>query len=212
MMNGSASNSPSLTQRRKDQTKLEISRCAAELFVLRGENPVTADDIAREAGIGLRTFYRYFRTKEDAVRPILANGIDEWLRYIASSSPGTPVVQVLESAARVALNSPAATPDAIALIRQLQRIIPGDPALQNVWLSLVNDTETALVLVLRELMGPGADPLEVRLLAIAANTAQRMAVAAWVDGESPAYGDGSPAEVAMRCIRILTAGLGHVST
>lgn len=78
--------------------------------------------------------------------------------------------------------------------------------------SLVNDTETALVLVLRDLMGPGADPLEVRLLAIAANTAQRMAVAAWVDGESPAYGDGSPAEVAMRCIRILTAGLGHVST
>ncbi|EEN84944.1 transcriptional regulator, TetR family [Rhodococcus erythropolis SK121] len=212
MMNGSASNSPSLTQRRKDQTKLEISRCAAELFVLRGENPVTADDIAHEAGIGLRTFYRYFRTKEDAVRPILANGIDEWLRSIASSSPGTPVVQVLESAARVALNSPAATPDAIALIRQLQRIIPGDPALQNVWLSLVNDTETALVLVLRELMGPGADPLEVRLLAIAANTAQRMAVAAWVDGESPAYGDGSPAEVAVRCIRILTAGLGHMST
>ena len=76
------------------------------------------------------------------------------------------------------------------------------------WLSLVDDTETALVLVLRELIGPGADPLEVRLLAIAANTAQRMAVAAWVDGESPAYGDGSPAEVAVRCIRILTAGLG----
>ena len=101
-------------------------------------------------------------------------------------------MQVLESAARVALNSPAATPDAIALIRQLQRIIPGDPALRNVWLSLVDDTETALVLVLRELIGPGADPLEVRLLAIAANTAQRMAVAAWVDGESPAYGDGSP--------------------
>ncbi|BBE46725.1 MULTISPECIES: hypothetical protein [Rhodococcus] len=79
-------------------------------------------------------------------------------------------------------------------------------------MSLVNDTETALVLVLRDLMGPGADPLEVRLLAIAANTAQRMAVVAWVDGDSPAYGDGSPAEVAMRCIRILTAGLGHVST
>ncbi|MGK2242712.1 MAG: hypothetical protein ACI9JD_005302, partial [Rhodococcus sp. (in: high G+C Gram-positive bacteria)] len=51
-------------------------------------------------------------------------------------------------------------------------------------MSLVNDTETALVLVLRDLMGPGADPLEVRLLAIAANTAQRMAVVAWVDGDS----------------------------
>jgi hypothetical protein len=73
------------------------------------------------------------RTKEDAVRPILANGIDEWLGYIASSSPGTPVVQVLASAARVALNSPAATPDAIALIRRLQRIVPGDPALRNAW-------------------------------------------------------------------------------
>lgn len=65
------------------------------------------------------------------MRPILANGIDEWLGYIASSSPGTPVVQVLASAARVALNSPAATPDAIALIRRLQRTVPGDPAIRR---------------------------------------------------------------------------------
>ncbi|WP_257237621.1 hypothetical protein [Rhodococcus qingshengii] len=146
------------------------------------------------------------------MRPILANGIDEWLGYIASSSPGTPVVQVLASAARVALNSPAATPDAIALIRRLQKDCSWRSGASERVVSLVNDTETALVLVLRDLMGPGADPLEVRLLAIAANTAQRMAVVAWVDGDSPAYGDGSPAEVAMRCIRILTAGLGHVST
>ncbi|WCT00649.1 hypothetical protein [Rhodococcus qingshengii] len=49
-------------------------------------------------------------------------------------------------------------------------------------MSLVNDTETALVLVLRDLMGPGADPLEVRLLAIAANTAQRMALSRGLTG------------------------------
>ena len=183
MMNGSASNSPSLTQRRKDQTKLEISRCAAELFVVRGENP---SDCRRHCTRGWNRTSHVLSILPDEGRccePILANGIERMARvYRVPVRRIRLLCRCWNLPPAFALNSPAATPDAIALIRQLQRIIPGDPALRNVWLSLVDDTETALVLVLRELIGPGADPLEVRLLAIAANTAQRMAVAAWVDG------------------------------
>lgn len=61
--------SPSLTERRKAATRMEIARAAAGLFVKRGLKATRAEDIAQAAGIAPRTFYRYFATKEEAVAP-----------------------------------------------------------------------------------------------------------------------------------------------
>jgi AcrR family transcriptional regulator len=45
----------------------EIARAAWELFAARGYEATTVADIAREAGISRRTFFRYFESKEDVV-------------------------------------------------------------------------------------------------------------------------------------------------
>ncbi|WP_414506927.1 TetR family transcriptional regulator [Streptomyces sp. NEAU-L66] len=199
---------PSLTERRKAETQLEIARTAAALFAERGA-AVTADEIARTSGVALRTFYRYFRTKEDAVVPLLAGGVREWIDDLAAPPAGQdtlPVREALERAARRAL-TPADEPAAEALrwTRGLLRAMPGDPALRAVWHRVHHDSEEALRPVLAQLTG--ADPLTARLAAAAANTAMRVAVEEWAAGDAAPDGPQGPAELVVRTLRALTAGL-----
>ena len=67
-----------LTERRRWATEMEIAETAARLFTERGTAAVTAAGIADAAGVGLRTFYRYFPGKEDAIAPLLSAGADDW--------------------------------------------------------------------------------------------------------------------------------------
>lgn len=80
----------SLTERRKAATQLDIARAACELFAAHGPDGTTAEDIAHQAGVALRTFYRYFRNKQEAVAPLLAGGGDAWRALLAEEDPGTP--------------------------------------------------------------------------------------------------------------------------
>jgi mycofactocin system transcriptional regulator len=46
-------------------TRAELERLSIDLFLTRGFEETTVDDIAAEAGIGRRTFFRYFASKND---------------------------------------------------------------------------------------------------------------------------------------------------
>jgi len=58
---------PTLSQRRRSQTREEIHRVAVDLVLERGLANVTVDDIAAAAGVSPRTFFNYFPTKRDAL-------------------------------------------------------------------------------------------------------------------------------------------------
>ncbi|MER6842332.1 TetR/AcrR family transcriptional regulator [Streptomyces platensis] len=203
---------PSLTERRRAETQLEIARTAAALFTEHGA-AVTAEEIARTSGVALRTFYRYFRTKEDAVVPLLANGVREWLDDLAAPSAAPealPVREVLERAAHRAL-TPADEPAAEALhwTRGLLRATPDDPALRAVWHRVHHDSEEALRPVLARLTG--ADPWTVRLAAAAANTAMRIAAEEWAAGDTAPDGPRGPGALVVPALRALTAGLPELA-
>ena len=68
---------PALTERRKAQTRREIAESAMALFLRDRYENVSAETIAEEAGISLRTFYRYFAGKEAVLSPIVTDGILE---------------------------------------------------------------------------------------------------------------------------------------
>ena len=51
------------------EVRRELVRAAVGLFRTRGYEDTTVDDIAAAAGVGRRTFFRYFRSKEDAISP-----------------------------------------------------------------------------------------------------------------------------------------------
>ncbi|MER8230614.1 TetR family transcriptional regulator [Streptomyces sp. NPDC094049] len=197
-----------LTERRKAATQLDIARAAAELFTERGPDGTTAEDIALRAGVALRTFYRYFRSKQDAVAPLLAGGADRWRALLAAAEPGMDLTRALESAAVASL---AADDDEAAeglrWTRGLLRAAAEDPALRAVWYRVNQESEERLREVVAGLAGPDADPLEVRLTAAAATGAIRIALETWAEGDAPTRGEGSPAALAVRCLRELMGGL-----
>ncbi|WAL95089.1 TetR family transcriptional regulator [Streptomyces sp. Je 1-369] len=199
----------SLTERRRLATQLEIARAAAELFTTHGTDATTAEAIAVRAGVALRTFYRYFRTKQDAVGPLLAVGGDRWRALLAGADPDAPLPDALRGAISEALAVPdEAAADGLRQARGLLRAAAGDPALRAVWYRVNQESEDRLRPVVAELMGAGARPLDVRLAAAAATDAIRIALETWAETDADVTGPDSPADLAVRCLRGLTGGAG----
>ncbi|MCW1094929.1 MULTISPECIES: TetR/AcrR family transcriptional regulator [Streptomyces] len=195
---------PTLTERRKAATQLDIAHAAAELFATRGPEATTAEEIARRAGVALRTFYRYFRSKQDAVGPLLTVGADRWRALLAEAPPGSPLGAALRGAVEQAL----ATPDpqaveALLRTRGLLRAAADDPALRAVWYRVNQESEELLIPVIARLTDGRRDPLEVRLVAAAATDAIRIALETWSGTEAATEGPDSPADLAVRCLRSL---------
>ncbi|MGW5097108.1 TetR family transcriptional regulator [Streptomyces nodosus] len=204
-----------MTERRKAGTRRDLARAACRLFAERGADATTAEEIARQAGVGLRTFYRYFRTREDAVEPMLADGAHRWLALIpGGSEEGLPGPEALRE---VAVTAPtpedADATEAMRLTGGLLRAADDDPALRTVWARINLDAEHRLVAVLAERAGPEADPLTVRMLAAGAAGAIRVAVEQWsARPDGPTTGPGSPSDLVARSMLRLTGAVAPEST
>jgi AcrR family transcriptional regulator len=194
--------SGSLNERRRTATQLEIARVAARLFTDHGAAGTTAESIAEAAGISLRTFYRYSRTKEDAVAPLLTLGGDEWRAELAASPPGSRLVPAIERAMRATLSAADIDHD-LRWMRGLLRAAEDDDDLAAVWYRVNRDSEARLLPIL-ESLAPDVDELDLRLLAAAATDAIRVSLEDWArrDEAQP------PVDLAVRCLRALTRGLG----
>ena len=75
-----------LRARAREGLRREIGEVALRLFVERGFDDVTAAELAHVSGISLRSFFRYFATKEDAA---LA-GLERSMQLVASTFASRP--------------------------------------------------------------------------------------------------------------------------
>lgn len=104
-----------------------IERVAFELFAAKGFEATTVGDIARAAGIGRRTFFRYFESKND----IPWGQFDESLasfRTALSDMPDDLPVHVAVHQGVLAFNT--YPPEAVPQHRQRMALILKTPALQ----------------------------------------------------------------------------------
>ncbi|MFB9465626.1 TetR/AcrR family transcriptional regulator [Streptomyces cinereospinus] len=146
-----SSPSPSLTERRKAETRMEIARAAADLFVRHGLRGTRAEDIAQAAGIAPRTFYRYFAGKEEAVAPLCAAGAQRWVEAVRAAPAGLSLPAALEHAVRHMLTPGAGVPAASwEWVRTLIRLCESSPALRKVWAEVCRASEDTLAEVLAE--------------------------------------------------------------
>ncbi|WP_042379465.1 TetR/AcrR family transcriptional regulator [Streptacidiphilus melanogenes] len=213
MSSNTQTTQPSLTERRKAATQLDIARAAAELFAERGPDGTTAEEIAQRAGVALRTFYRYFRNKEDAVSPLLSAGGARWRELVAVEAAGTTGADLREALVRAARASLTAETEGWSLghgwaeaegTRGLLRAAADDAALRAVWYRVNQESEESLTAVLTALPGPAdRSGLELKMIAAGATDAIRLALEAWAASDGPPTGEQGPAALVEDCMRKL---------
>jgi TetR/AcrR family transcriptional regulator, regulator of mycofactocin system len=93
---------PSLAQqmreRRSEMMITELEGVALRLFEERGFADVTVQDIAAEAQISVRTFYRYFPAKDDVLLLRIERRGDALREALARADPGEPPLRALRMA------------------------------------------------------------------------------------------------------------------
>ncbi|MEU0540532.1 TetR family transcriptional regulator [Nocardia sp. NPDC005978] len=183
---------PALSETRRAATRRQVALVAARLFAENGYAATTVEEIAAAAGMGLRTFYRYFPAKEDVVAPLLAAGTTAWADELAACPPDLPLREALarsyRSATAYALTE-AGIPD--TLLHPVLRAVTELPALRSTWLRVQQDAETRLIPIIATRTNRSPTDISVALTAAMANTAVRLATEHW----AATTGETSPADV-----------------
>ncbi len=104
----------------------ELSALALELFLERGFDATTVDDIAHAAGIGRRTLFRYFPSKNDLPWGDFEGLLDSMRSHLAALPDDVPLWEALRVAVLDFNRFPA---DQLALHRERMRLLLGVPSL-----------------------------------------------------------------------------------
>lgn len=105
----------------------EVAEVALDLFARHGFSATTVDDIATEAGISRRSFFRYFDSKNDVVWgdfDALLEGMEGWLAEVADAVP------TLEALTDAVVRFNALPAEAVPAHRHRMSLILQVPALQ----------------------------------------------------------------------------------
>ncbi len=113
--------------RRPVTSRSEIEHIALDLFTRRGFDTTTVDDIAAAAGIGRRTVFRYYASKND----IPWGAFDEQLDRMRATFAALPAdVPVMDGVRAAVLDFNDLAPTEQPWHRRRLRLILGTPALQ----------------------------------------------------------------------------------
>jgi AcrR family transcriptional regulator len=165
---------PGLRERKRQQTRERLTRMAMALFLERGFEATTLDDIAAAADISRRSFFHYFASKEDVVFAWQ----EEITAALIAAVAARPATESMLTAAENAI---------LAMIRQLE---PGEaiamaqlkrdnPALQARDQVKYEKLERALADALAKRAGHKTEKLKARLVAMIATGTMRIGGELW---------------------------------
>ncbi|MEV6612777.1 TetR family transcriptional regulator [Streptomyces sp. NPDC051051] len=160
---------------------------AFRLFLERGYEQTTVDDIVALAGVGRRSFFRYFPSKEDVVFPDHERCLADMTAFLAASDEGHEPVRRVCDAARLVLRMYAENPSFSVQRYRLTKQVPGLRAYE---LSVVWRYERALADYLRgRFTGRPDGNLRADVIAAAVVAAHNNALRSWL--RSDGTGDAS---------------------
>lgn len=151
---------------------------AFKLFIERGYEQTTVDDIVALAGVGRRSFFRYFPSKEGVVFPDHEGCLAEMTRFLAAGSESEEPVRRVCDATRMVLLMYAENPTFSVQRYRLTREVPGLRAYE---LSVVWRYERTLAGYLRDRFAGRPDAsLRADVIASAAVAAHNNALRTWL--------------------------------
>jgi AcrR family transcriptional regulator len=186
---------------KKLRTRTALVDAALELFLEKGYEATTIDEIVAAVRMSQRTFFRYFATKEDVVTGFLAEYDEVMKEALAARPPGErPLTALYESLRAVLAAISESDPEATDRFRRVRQVIEANPPLVAAQMARHAAAEGELVtLVARRLGVDPADDVRPRLI-VAFHTAT-----ARVGFEDCARHDiWEPAQVAARVEAIMT--------
>jgi len=162
-------------EQKKRETMQRIAMTGLLLFVRKGFDQTTLDEIAAEAGIARRTFFHYFKSKEDVLLAYMdGGGFANMLRaaLLAEPTDQTPLSAIYESLQKTlgVQQTDVAT--------EVDRLLHSTDALRARMQAGAVETERIVFETLCE-RWPDADKVSLRMAAMAGIGAMRVAKEAW---------------------------------
>jgi AcrR family transcriptional regulator len=158
-------------ERRMAQTRFQLTACARRLTAELGLNGFTVEEVCEDVGVSRRTFFNYFRTKEEAV----VGHSDDFLEdasiaaFLASRPPATVGISptLLHDLAAIAIaNVEAVAPDADQA-RSFMAAVAKEPKLLSSFMrsGAENERTLAQLVARREGLSP-EDPMATVVVTI----------------------------------------------
>ena len=169
-----------LRERHRRRTAADLEEAALALFIEKGFDAVTIDDIAAAADVSRRTFFRYFASKEDVILSDHPRRLGELKEALDQRPTDEPVLTAL----RHAILSLAGTLEEQRdhMLSRFQ-LLTTTPALEARSLCLQRNWETAVTAMLAERMKvEPAEDLRPGVVAATTMAAMRIATANWLAG------------------------------
>lgn len=162
---------------------------AFQLFLERGYEQTTVDDIVALAGVGRRSFFRYFPSKEDVVFPDHERCLADMTAFLSTGTDEDDPVQRVCDAVRIVLRMYAENPTFSVQRYRLTKKVPGLKAYE---LSVVWRYERAMAEYLhRRFAGRKDGALRADVAAAAVAAAHNNALRSWLRADG--RGDASAA-------------------
>ncbi|MEU0463677.1 MULTISPECIES: TetR family transcriptional regulator [Amycolatopsis] len=133
-----------------------LTVAAIEKFSEQGYDATTVDEIASAAGVGRRTFFRYFRSKEDAIFPNHEEVLGRIEQLFATADERQNPLEVACAGVGLVLDSYLADPDVSVKRFALTRTVP---SLRDKEVASVDRYQRVLATFLRARFQAAGDPL-----------------------------------------------------
>jgi AcrR family transcriptional regulator len=113
-----------LRERKKLHTRQQLQQAALNLFLERGFENVTTDDIAAAVDVSKTTFYRYFASKDDVLLGDVADGLAAVRAALAERPADEPVLVAVRRAVATVVNDSKVPRDVVLLRGRIMRTSP----------------------------------------------------------------------------------------
>jgi AcrR family transcriptional regulator len=164
-----------LRARKRQQTRERLTKVAMELFLARGFEATTLDDIAAAADISRRSFFHYFASKEDVVLAWQDGSTEALVATIAARPADEPMLTAAENAL-LSMAERLESSDAMAMAR----LKHGTPALRARDHIKYEKMERAIATALGNRTSDPSEQLRARLVAMIMTGAMRIGGEIWM--------------------------------
>jgi AcrR family transcriptional regulator len=193
---------PNRRERKKIETRVALEEAALRLFAEKGYEQTTVEEIAEAADVAVRTFFRYFSSKQHVLFGDVAHNRITRMRAALDARP--PAEPPLESIRAMLDHLDIVGTEEERQILVRVQLMEHQPSLRTTYLLLTNSLRQVLIDFIAERTGRSAtaDPYPM-LLATAAASSWDIALCVW----SASGGRRPLSDLRREAFAALTAGI-----